>query len=135
MKMFIFSYYNPPTVTLEKIVFDRIEEKYDKYLICGDFNARSIALGGVGNYKNGEILEQIAIMSNGMVLNKGKDRTFIKTNSEYRELLDYLLGSAYFANKMSKFKVLKNSVLDSDHLPIQAEFELSNTIKKPCCLL
>ena len=57
-KLYIFSYYNPPTVTLEKIVFDRIEEKYDKYLICGDLNARSIALGGVGNNKNGEILEK-----------------------------------------------------------------------------
>ena len=65
-----------------------------------------------------------------MILNEGKESTFHITGSDYYELLDYLFVSPFFANKMSCFQVLKNSILDSDHSPIQAEFNLLNSVKK-----
>ena len=53
-----------------------MEEKYDKYLICGDLNARSITLGGNGENPNGAILEKIVCNNNGLILNEGNEPTF-----------------------------------------------------------
>ena len=72
----LFSYYNSPDIVLDKEIFENIEEQFENYLICGDFNARSVVLGGIGDNSNGAILEQIVINSNGLILNEGNEPTF-----------------------------------------------------------
>ena len=96
--------------------------------MCGDFNAKSTLLGCKANNNNGDILVDLTINSNGQLLNDNLDPTFNIINRNYSELLDRMFGSPEFATKMSDYEVLKDSVLDSDHLPIKATFSFEKRI-------
>lgn len=62
------------------------------------------------------------------MVNDNLDPTFNIINRNYSELLDRMFGSPEFATKMSDYEVLKDSVLDSDHLPIKATFSFEKRI-------
>jgi hypothetical protein len=55
---FIFSLYNPSTVCLEFKIWEFVSICKSEYIICGDLNAKSPALGCRGQNKNGEFLEE-----------------------------------------------------------------------------
>lgn len=118
----VFSNYNSPSSALNSELFYKIESSCLNYLVCGDFNSKSTLLGCKSNNNNGDILVDITINSNGQLLNDNLDPTFNIINRNYSELLDRMFGSTEFAAKMSEYEVLKESVLDSDHLPIKTTF-------------
>jgi len=132
----IFSYYNSPSTVLNKDLFIQIQEKYENYLFCGDFNAKSKIFKCNSENSNGSILESIIMDTNAQIINGGNTNpTFhIETiNTDYHELLDLFIGSPLLASSFSEYSIINHPLLDSDHSPIQIVFsfgKLKSTIVK-----
>jgi hypothetical protein len=127
----IFSYYNAPDIMLNKDLFDKIEKNYDNYLVCGDFNSKSLVLNCKNQNQNCTILEEIIINNNCQILNNGNtEPTFhIKTmNTDYDELLDFFIGSPLLADSLNDYEIINHPLLASDHSPIQVDFTIGNKI-------
>ena len=67
-KVSFFSYYNPPSMSISKDLFQFIEDNYRDHLICGDLNARTSLMGN-GKNANGRLLEEMIIDSGDQILN------------------------------------------------------------------
>ena len=129
-EVLIFSYYNPPPTLICENFINLIEEKGKDYLICGDLNARSTAIGCTANNNNGKVLDDILINNKVILINPEYSPTFHIPGRSYNEMLDLMIGTSFFANNLSKFEVLKESVLDSDHSPIRATFKITSIKSK-----
>lgn len=123
---YIFSYYNPPTQSLNKDIFNFVQEKFENYLICGDLNARTRAIGCIGKNNNGNILEDILLSNNCSVINDSSP-TFHRHDNNYHELLDLLIGSSSFLNACESCTLVDQTLLDSDHSAISATFKIKIT--------
>jgi exonuclease III len=112
----ILSYYNPPTSSIESQLWLHLQNSKEDFILCGDLNCRSSSLGGIGSNRNGELLENIILDHDFIILNDSSPTFF---RNDYFELLDYMISTPRIASKCIKFKVEENSLLFSDHIPIE----------------
>ena len=126
-KLRVVSYYNPPKSQLQKVVFEKLQNSKIKFVICGDFNSKSELIGCKKTCRNGKILEDILLETDCVLLND-QNCTFERTN--YSEILDLAICCSSIVNSVTKFKVIKDSYLQSDHFPIKFDVQLSVSISK-----
>ena len=119
----IISYYNPPDQEPSMALFSALSRGPQEYLICGDLNSKSESFGCQSSNKNGKILENIIINNNCLIINE-KAITFHRTYNNYADLLDLFICSPMFASFLNEYNVLECQELGSDHIPIQAIFNV-----------
>jgi exonuclease III len=113
---FVFvSYYNPPQHQLNAHKITELQKKYKNLIMCGDLNAKSTNLGCKNNNTNGVELEDLLINSNLIAVNN-------------KDILDWCLISNSIFDKFNSFEVLQKNLVDSDHFPIQIEFQFTNSL-------
>ena len=112
----IVAHYNPPGKIINPKIFEILESLKFEYLICSDLNSKTKLLGCHKTGRSGLELEKIILKFYCIVLNN-EDFTYSK-GSNYREILDLLIGSSSIANLSKDFKVLFDFELFSDHYPI-----------------
>lgn len=120
--------YCPPSIPLTKKAFDSLYIK-NKLILCGDFNAKHIALGNSisrvntnpSARKNGEALVDIIDSSDLYVLSKG-EATHTATNGT-SDQLDLFFCSGKLAQKTTEVEVLPD-LTGSDHLPILINLDI-----------
>ena len=119
----IISYYNPPDPKklLNFNIFKKLNDEKN-FIICGDFNAKSIAFGSIKENKNREILDLILQLNNVIFLNND-DSTHKSFSSDDESILDYILCSSSIYNNFKHFKVLKEDSMSSDHYPLLVNFD------------
>ncbi|CAF1076267.1 unnamed protein product [Brachionus calyciflorus] len=86
----IISYYNPPDPKnlLNFNIFKKLNDEKN-FIICGDFNAKSLAFGSIKENKNREILDLILQLNNVIFLNN-EDSTHKSFSSDDESILDYI---------------------------------------------
>ena len=119
-EVFIITYYNPPNKkNIDKKIFEFIEENYNNYIICGDFNAKHTDFGCKVNNKNGTILNDFINSSTAILLNKKDQHTFYRDKRNYKEILDIFKCSSNIYSLIEDCEVDYDSNLQSDHIPIK----------------
>lgn len=78
----VVSYYSPPDHPLSQDLFKQIEEKTKNYIICGDLNSRSCAIGCVGTNQKGDTLLEILAEHECHVYNAFSPPTYTKTQQK-----------------------------------------------------
>ncbi|CAF1051005.1 unnamed protein product, partial [Brachionus calyciflorus] len=114
----IIIYYNPtdPKKLLNFNIFKKLNDEKN-FIICGDFNAKSLSFGSFKENKNREILDLILQLNNVIFLNN-EDSTHKSFSSDDESILDYILCSSSIYNNFKHFKVLKVDSMSSDHYPL-----------------
>ena len=59
LEMMIVSYYNPPSSSQVKEIFEIASQSKINFIICGDLNAKTISICCNQNNTNGSFLEEI----------------------------------------------------------------------------
>jgi hypothetical protein len=139
MDVNVVSYYNPPHSTLNKMLFEKLSDSKNQYIVLGDLNAKSTQWGAEINNLNGEILNDIVLDNDCLIVNN-KEYTHFGFNSLSKSILDYCIISTNLYEMFDSYNVLNNEDMSSDHLPIQLIFnhksekqthiENNNPIKK-----
>lgn len=96
-------------------------------LIGSDANSHHLVWGSTNTNPKGEALFDFIISSNLMVLNKGKEPTFI--NSIIQEVLDISLCSMHIAHLIKDWRV-SNDILTSDHRCIKFHINTDKAERK-----
>jgi hypothetical protein len=116
---------------VESDLWAQLQIKKEDFILCGDLNCRSNALGCAGSNKNGEILEEIILENDFVVLN---DSSPAYNRNDYWELLDYIICIPRVASKCVMFKAELNELLVSDHIPVEIwiawKFPTTNNLSK-----
>ncbi|RNA32595.1 RNA-directed DNA polymerase from mobile element jockey-like [Brachionus plicatilis] len=110
--------YNPPNTVLHFKLFLEISSRFGKFIIGGDFNAKSKSLGCFGENENGLILEEIFSKLNLSAINDATP-TYSRFKTDHFEVLDLFLIPSSLSDKVLDFKVLIDHDMLSDHFPIQ----------------
>lgn len=118
------AYYNPPNVQLSETVFHILSKQKNNFIVLGDLNSKSDALGCVGTNKNGSILEKIICEHDCLIINNN-DHTYFsfRTASNFSDKIDFAIISAGLYNQFNTFSVLKEEDMTSDHVPILVELK------------
>jgi exonuclease III len=116
-EVFIINYYNPPNKDINRKVFEYIEENFQNYIICGDFNAKHNDFGCEMNKKNGTMLNEFISTTSAVILNKKDEFTFFRNNC--KEILDLFICSSNLYSFIKECGVDYDSELQSDHIPIK----------------
>ena len=130
-KVAIFTHYNPPSESLNKSLYEYIDNKYKEYLIIGDLNAKIRPYNKTSN-KNGKILNDIMIKTRAQIINPinagftSFRSTMVKSS---HSTLDYMVGTELFYESLENFKTHKYSILSHHqnlyyHVPIIGTFNL-----------
>jgi hypothetical protein len=128
--IFIITYYNPPDKDLNIDMLNYLDEKFENYIICGDFNSKNTSFGCKVNNKNGTKLEEFILNSKALILNNKVDPTYYRTYNNYQEILDLFICSNSLFRLIDNFKVLNHKDLGSDHFPIKIEMRKDNVPSK-----
>ena len=131
------NYYCPPQKDINKDVILKNAGLHKNFILCGDFNAKSINLGNNSQNSNGSIMEEILSSSNLIVANT-EGHTFHRTWNNYKEKLDLVICNPKMANLLHSYRVLYAQDFGSDHIPILCNFTIKtepgdklNTGNKP----
>jgi exonuclease III len=121
--LFIITYYNYPNAKINIDMFEFIDRNFENYIICGDFNSKHKSFGCKINNLNGIALNEFINNSNSIILNKKHEFTFHKEQNGYKELLDLMICSSNLYSEIFDCFVNYDSILYSDHLPINLIFK------------
>ena len=113
-----FSYYNAPQLQLDISALKEISDKYQNVVIVGDLNAQSSNLGCRNTNKNWELLEELLFDSKFLIVND-KTPTYHRMHDNSEEILDWCIISSSMHKNFVSFEVLKDNLVDSDHVPMQ----------------
>jgi len=113
------------------IVFNLLSKQNKDYILCGDLNSRSEAIGCAGTNSNGTILERILLEHDCFIINNN-EHTYVsfKNFGNYSENLDLAIGSSSMFTKINSFEVLQDEDLTSDHVPFLLELKCANNRRK-----
>ena len=133
----IFSWYNPPGKQLSGALLRYIESKYQNFLILGDLNAHFEPYSErVSLNTSGEILADFIESSNASIINDSHSITSYWTSDtkSSHSIIDFIIGSNSFLQKLREYKALKYSNLDAYqnkhyYVPVVATFNMSKTEK------
>jgi hypothetical protein len=126
MTVAIAGWYVPPRKHLNNLIFNELESNHPNFLVIGDLNAKHLELGNRKSNQSGKnLIEQI----NGTTLTILNDNshTFKIDSRNYSERLDLAIASQSVTNAAYEFKVLKNSILDSNHWPISVKLRIDES--------
>ena len=119
------SMYNPPNITLDKDAIRELLNREDK--LIGDLNACTESIGCKRNNESGRVLEELLLDEEMIVCNNQNPTYFtFKPENGYSELLDLLITTANFSNRMIRFQTLTNYTMCSDHCPISCYIKLND---------
>jgi len=118
--LIIASYYNPPDIQLSEKVFTILSEQKKDFLVNGDLNAKTRDIGCTSTNNNGVILEHILREHDCLTINDNvhTHNSFSGTSSD---ILDFVVCSASTFDSITKFQVLNEHDMTSDHFPIVLE--------------
>lgn len=121
---YIVGCYLPPSIPIEEFVktLDNISESINgksKVLICGDFNARSIAWDPSTTNIRGEIVEEWAAATDVRLLNIGREPTCIRPQGA--SAVDLTWCSADIVPKIDNWKIVNDTITLSDHVYIELD--------------
>jgi hypothetical protein len=119
-QLIIATYYNPPNIQSSEMVFNLLSQQNKEFIILGDLNSKSTALGCAGSNPNGLILEKI-ICENDCVILNNNDHTYFSFRdfNGCSDKLDLLISSSTLYSKVANFTVLKEEDMTSDHVSIK----------------
>jgi exodeoxyribonuclease-3 len=132
LEMMIVSYYNPPSSSLAKEIFEIASQSKINFIICGDLNAKTISIGCNQNNTNGSILEEIMNENDCIIANDSTHTyySFRDKNINYQsDILDLIICSSNLYTKIKDYSVLINEDMTSDHLPIMLSLNSQMLIK------
>ena len=125
----IFSYYNPPDITLDLDFFLNLYKSNDNFLVVGDLNSKTPVVGCRSLNSSGRLLEKILTETDLVVFNNNSN-TYFQFQSNYEELLDLIIGSGSLVGSTFDYEVLDNlSLLSSDHCPIKIKINEEGEFK------
>ena len=128
-EIFIISYYNATQNELNIELFEKLQDK--KFILCGDLNCKSKGLGCTSDNRNGDRLLKVLNLNNIVKLNN-KTSTHINFANGSKEILDIVLCSSDIYTSFTKCKVLSKYDMNSDHLPVNVEFNFKKTKINRC---
>lgn len=114
--------YLPPSISVDEFVrtLDNISQFVygrSRVLICGDFNARSIAWDPSVTNVRGEVLEEWAAAIDARLLNVGREPTCIRPQGV--STVDLSWCSADMVTRIEGWEIVKDVVTLSDHVFIE----------------
>ncbi len=115
--------------------FRKLETEKTEFVLVGDLNSKSKSIGCSNQDSSGDVLDQILDETSFIVHNDGSPTYFqhqaaSRANTvQYTEILDLVLSSNSFANKIIKFEVLNSHRMESDHSPILFHINCSGKIE------
>jgi len=130
-----YSLYSPPSLVLPYEFFSKLETEKIDIILVGDLNSKSKSIGCNSQDTSGDVLDQILEETSIIVHNDSSHTYFqhqgaVRENSaQYTEILDLVLSSNSFANKIAKFEVLNEFRMESDHSPIMFHINCSGKVK------
>jgi exonuclease III len=130
------SLYSPPSLVLPYELFSKLETDKTDFVMVGDLNAKSKSIGCKSQDLSGDVLDQILDETSIIVHNDRRPTYYqhqavARENSvQYTEILDLVLSSSSFGNKIIKFEVLEGSRMESDHCPILFYINCAGKIKQ-----
>jgi len=115
--------------------FRKLETEKTEFVLVGDLNSKSKSIDCSNQDSSGDVLDQILDETSFIVHNDGSPTYFqhqaaSRANTvQYTEILDLVLSSNSFANKIIKFEVLNSHRMESDHSPILFHINCSGKIE------
>jgi len=85
-------------------------------------NAKHLDFGCRINNKSGVILNDFINSSNAVILNNKDEFTYFRDKTKYREILDLFICSSCLYSCIKKCRVDYDSQLQSDHIPVEINF-------------
>jgi len=130
-----FNYYNPPSNDNIDIHFlNWMRAKYKDFLLMGDLNAKT----NLCRRQNqaGNSLQDFMVDNECVILNEpGQPTSFWRSNGiETNNILDLIIGTELFYDRLLSYKVLTCSELDPYqyehyHVPVMCQFKMTRKIK------
>ena len=130
-----YSLYSPPSIILPYEFFCNLEAEKTDFIVVGDLNSKSKSIGCKSQHSSGDVLDRILDETSFIIHNNRKSTYFqhqaaLRENSaQYNEILDLVISSENFSNKIIKFEVLNDYRMESDHSPIYFEICCSGNTK------
>lgn len=101
-------------------------------IVCGDFNAKSVAWGSPRTNRRGELVEEWAAESDMRLINMGLEPTCVRAQGE--SFIDLTWASPDLMERIKNWRVMQEETL-SDHAYIRMEIDdLVNRGKQIACL-
>ncbi len=124
--------YNPPNVVLDKNIIINLINKEEELILVGDINACAESLGCKRNNDSGRVLEELLLEEEITVCNDSSPTYFtFKPENGYSEILDLVIASTNFSNRVNRFQVLADYTMGSDHCPISCYLKLNDKPQIP----
>lgn len=99
-----------------------IANRGNKILVCGDFNAKSVAWGCNKDDRRGILLEQWASESDLAICNKGDTPTCVRPQGS--SVVDLTFASTWVAARVKNWRVNSEMETLSDHLSVTFSLEV-----------
>ena len=119
-----------PAKTLDFEAIKKYSELGPELFLLGDLNSKTPVVGCNSLDKNGKVLEHILSELELTVINDLTPTYYSHSNEEYSEILDIMLCTSQLANRISKFEVLTEEKMGSDHAPVMCTLRLEKSFKQ-----
>ena len=113
----LFSIYSPPNEIISYELFVKLSKLDGKTIIMGDLNSKTPSVGCKSYDISGRVLDIILLETELVVFNNNIP-TYHKFGSNYKEILDIIMGSFSISSSISQFEVLEDYEMGSDHSPL-----------------
>jgi len=118
-----------PAKTLNFEAIKKYSELGPELFLLGDLNSKTPVVGCNSLDENGKVLEHILSELELTVINDLTPTYYSHSNEKYSEILDIMLCTSQVANRISKFEVLTEEKMGSDHAPVMCTLRLEKSFK------
>jgi len=126
-KFNLFTYYNPPNLTLDKSVLQTLVNLEDDLILVGDLNARAKSFGCKRYNESGLVLEEF-LVDEEVILCNDHSQTYLtfKPEKGYSEILDLVLTTTNISSRVIRYQALEQYTMGSDQCPVSFYLKLNN---------